>query len=844
MAEPMTDDEHLPDELVQDTDDPELFTMPDPDVEEADEEEFDPELDHFDNIVEEFDDDVLAIVAMELTSSYKDDKESRQDWETTYKKGLESIRPQESDASGTSTRNERKLTQVVHPVMAEAATQFQARAIGELFPPAGPVGTVVLGETTDALNDQATRVGTYMNYQLTEEMEEYFPELDQMLFHLPLVGHTFKKVFFDPTQDRVTSQFVQAEHFVVNNTCTNLGTATRYTHVINMPRQQYDELVQEGFYEAVPDLMGGDDYEDIAGDLDGVDKFLTNDEDITLLEMHVYLDIEHEVDEEANEPKWPYVVTIHEGTNKVVSVKRNWDEDDPKHKKLVWFVGYKFLPGLGFYGYGLYHVIGGLGKAATGALRSLLDAAAYSNMQGGFKLRGRVRGGEINIAPGEFTDLDAAVDDINKAIMPLPFKEPSQTMFQLLTYIVDTAKSYANSTETNLSDANQNTPVGTTVALLEENARVFSAIHKRCHYSQRKEFKLIAKLNGIYLSDKYPFSVKGSSQYVRRLDFDENIDVIPVSDPSTFSSTQRIAQAQGMLQMAQAYPQYHNMHGALKKMYEAMRVSNYEDVLFDPSKADRMDPVAENIAIMHSKPIKAFVDQNHDAHIAVLDEWFGRLPKQAQPIYAQQYIAHRAEHMALLYRVQMQAQLGADLPPLPDFTDPNAEAIPTSPIMDAKISAAAAAVINQAKMQPLGPEPPSGEGDPANDPMAQARLMMQVETESIQAKAKADIEAKMMKAQSDAQISQQKAQMDMQIDRIKAEAKAQEDRARHARKAEADQTKLQNELEAIWARAESDIGIAREKTQADLKEQEREFLQELQIKQMEAHQRGTETQGV
>jgi hypothetical protein len=816
------DDPDDPDSVIVETE--EEFDTPD---EEA------LEREHFDNIIEDFDEDYLSEIAINLMADHKDDEESRSKWKENYKKGLESITPQEEDVSANASRNERKLTQVIHPVIAEAATQFQARAIGELFPPEGPVGTVVLGESTEDLADQATRVAVYMNYQLTEEMEEYFPELDQMLFHLPLVGHTFKKAYYDPALGRVTSRFVQAEHFVINNSATDLASASRYSEIIQMSRQKYNELVQEDFYAPIPSSEASDEFEDLTND--SAKNLSLDDDDLTLIECHVYLDLEHEVEADENEPKWPYIVTVHSGSQKVVRVARNWSEDDPKHKKIVWFVGYKFLPGLGFYGFGLYHVIGGLGKAATGALRSLLDAAAYSNMQGGFKLKGRVRGGEVNIAPGQFVDIDSAVDDINKAIMTLPFKEPSQTMMTLLTYVVDTAKSYANSTETKISDANQNTPVGTTVALLEEKARVFSAIHKRCHYSQKKEFRLIAMLNGLYAPDRYPFSVKGENRYVLRADFSAQIDVVPVSDPSTFSSTQRIAQAQGMLQMSQAYPEFHHKYKALQRMYEAMRVPNYDDVLFDPTKAERMDPVAENVSLMHQQPVKAFEDQDHTSHIAVLDDWFKRLPKQAQPIYMQAYIAHRAEHMALLYRVQMQAQLGAALPPLPNYRDPTSKAIPTSAIMDAKISAAAAQVVNQAQLQPLGPEPPAGEGDPSNDPLAQARLMIQVETESIKAKSEADIQARMMKAQMEAQIRQKEAMMEMQIDSAKAAARLRDQQVRSAHKADADEKKLQTELEAIWTKADSDIGLARQRMNDEMQKDAIRFEEEMRQQRIEAN---------
>ena len=793
----------------------------------ADQEAATPQLREWDsNILADFSLDEMQKLASELLSYYEEDEQARSKWKTIYEKGLQSLNPDDTPSPSDKSsprRIDSKLTKVVHPMIAEAATQFQARAIGEMFPPAGPVGATIVGEPTEETQEQARRVSTYMNYQITEEMEEYFPDLDQMLFHLPLVGHTFKKAWLDVNLGRITSRYIHADDLVVDASAVDLPTAQRFSHKLRLYKYEFDNYVQNGFYEDLPEDFESPSNQEptIPEKVDGIEITSQKDGKRLLIEMYVYLDLLSE----ENDPDKPFVFTIDYESKKPVALRKNWDEDDPKYKKNIWFVSYKFLPGLGFYGYGLYHIIGSLGQAATGALRALLDSAAFSNLQGGFKLKGRVQGGETDISPGEFADISSAVDDIKKAIMPLPFKEPSATLMQLLTYVVETGKRFANTIETNISDANQNTPVGTTVALLEEQSRVFSAVHKRLHNAQRQEFKLIARLNGIYLPEQYPYKVKTTEQVIMRLDFDDRIDIIPVSDPSTFSSTQRISQAQAMLQMAQMYPQFHNQYKALERMYEAIRIPNFDEVLRDPAQTERMDAVAENTFIMMGRPIKAYEDQDHLSHLTVLDDWFNRLPGPMQAIHGQTYLAHRNEHMALYYRTMIQAQMGQAMPMLPDFED---EVPPTDPQTDALISQAAAAIIVQSPQPQIGPDPPNpkkppgqedgGEGSAQNDAAnAQATLM----------KAQASIQAQQMKAQADMQIKAANAKLDLKIEMIREQGRQRENAMRAAQEEEQgnktlflkdvrDQRKLDAELEKMWAKLNADIDIEVERAQAQI----------------------------
>ncbi len=745
----------------------------------------DPELDNnpetdstFDeNLAEEMSDKELNSAASELIGYYNNDREARSEWEERYKKGLQTLDPDGGMDESEDERATRGLSIVVHPMIAEAATQFNAKAIAELYPSGGPVKTVIVGDPSEELEEQARRVREYMNYQITQEMPEYFPDLDQMLFHLPLVGQTFKKVWWDSNMDRQCSQFVKAEDFVVAPESKDLYTSPRYTHVIRMPKNDYNRYVQSGYYLPSTDKGGDlDPSGDTIGEIEGVDQYAddSQDEVMTLLEMHVYHSFEEEDTEDENAVAIPYVVTVDYDNESIVSIRRNWREEDELKKRRDWFVSYKFLPGLGFYGFGLYHLIGGLGKAATGSLRALLDSAAFSNMQGGFKLRGRVSGGEVQVSPGEFVDLDATVDDVNKAIMPLPFKEPSGSLFSLLGYIVDAGQRFASTADLNVGDVNPNAPVGSTVALIEQGSKAFSAIHKRLHYAQGQEFKLLADLNAENLPEQFTFSLIGGESEVYAADFNERIDILPVSDPNIFSTAQRIAQAQAVLQMAQSAPDMHDMYAAYKRMYEAIRIPNIDEILVKPADAPMLDPIDENMSVMYGKPIKAFIEQDHDSHIAVHMQFLSDPSLAGNPGAAGMQpvlVAHVAEHIALLYRTRMEASIGVPLPTIPDLREKDFQFDDINPDLDRLISQRAAQVVQEApEMKKIASIQPKGQ---QQDPLQYAKQLAQLEAEALKARTESQIAADQAKAQSSIEIKKAEAQQDMQIDAAKAQADLQ-----------------------------------------------------------------------
>ena len=752
----------------------------------------DPELDNveeketgFDeNIAEELDEKELNRVASELIKNYETDKEARSEWEFRYKQGLETLDPNGGQNEEENQRATRGLSTVVHPMIAEAATQFNAKAIAELYPSGGPVKTVIVGEPSEEMEEQAKRVKDYMNYQITQEMPEYFPDLDQMLFQLPLVGHTFKKVWWDANLDRQCSQFVKAEDFIVSPESKDLYTSSRYTHVIRMPRNDFNKYVKTGYY--LPSKYMSDDIDpsgDIGSEIEGVDPYNTEstDEVMTLLEMHCYQTFDDidgaEDDDEDNVIALPYVITIDYDAETIVSIRRNWNEEDEKQIKRDWFVSYKFLPGTGFYGFGLYHMIGGLGRAATGSLRALLDSAAFANMQGGFKLKGRVTGGEMQINPGEFADLDATVDDVNKAIMPLPFKEPSQTLFNLMTAITDAGRRFASTADLNVGDVNPNAPVGSTVALIEQGSKSFSAIHKRLHYSQGQEFKLLAKLNAEYLPESFEFAQSGVTTTVYAKDFDKQIDVIPVSDPNIFSTAQRIAQAQAVLQMSQSAPQLHDQYEAYKRMYEAIRINNIDEILKKPEEASKLDPISENMSLMYGKPIRAFPEQDHDSHIAVhmqfiSDPSLAGNPgaRSMQPLL----IAHIAEHIALLYRQRMQSSINMSLPNMPDVRDPKFKFEDIDPKLDMIISQRAAEVVKASpQMEAIKPLVAMSKQQQAQNPLQYAQELAKLEAEALKARTQVQIQADQAKAQQKLAINEAEAKQDLQIEQAKLQADLQ-----------------------------------------------------------------------
>ena len=758
---------------------------------------------HDQNLAEELDENDSARKAQNLLEAFESDKEARSEWEYRYKQGLETLEPDGGLSEEEEQRATRGLSTVVHPMIAEAATQFNAKAIAELYPSGGPVKTTIIGEPTEELEDQARRVKDYMNYQITQEMPEYFPDLDTMLFQLPLIGHAFKKVFFDTNLGRQCSQFVKAEDFIVAPDSKDLLTSIRYSHIIRMPRNDYNRYVEGGYYLPIK-YMGSeiDPAGSIGEDIEGVSQGdEAHNETVTLIEMHVYETfdgIDGIVDDEENQDMvaFPYVVTIDYDSQKIVSVRRNWEQEDEKKLRQNYFISYRFLPGTGFYGFGLFHLIGGLGKAATGSLRALLDSAAFSNMQGGFKLKGRVTGGDLQVNPGEFADLDATVDDVNKAIMPLPFKEPSQTLFNLMNAIVQAGQRFASTADLNVGDVNPNAPVGSTVALIEQGSKAFSAIHKRLHYSQGQEFKLIAKSNAKYLPEQFEFAISGVTTKIFSTDFDSTIDIVPVSDPNVFSTAQRIAQAQSVLQLSQSAPQLYDMYDTHKRMLEALRIPNIGEVLKEPEEAVRIDPVDENMSVMYGKPIRAFPEQDHDAHIAVhmqfiQDPSLGGNPgaRNLQPVL----IAHIAEHIALLYRQRMQTAIGMQLAPLPDIRDPKFKFEDLSPELDMQISQRASQVVAQSpQMAQIDAITNLGQQQQQGNPLQFAQQLAQLEAQMLQMKTKQDLEIESAKAKQDMQIKDAEFQQDLAME----------------------QAKTQADINAKFAKLEADLAILREKNLA------------------------------
>ncbi len=580
----------------------------------------DREDDFYDNLAEFLPESVLSSVSNELMDQYGANRASRQDWEDAYSKGLELL------GFNYEERTEpfRGATGVTHPLLAEAAVQFQAQAFNELLPANGPVRTTVLGSQTTEKVDQASRVQDFMNYYITNVMEEYTPEFDQMLFYLPLAGSTFKKVYFDDALGRPVCKFIPAEHLVVPYESNDLETCPNITHVVRMSLNDLRKQQVSGFYRDIKVLPSQPDSNSVRDEVDYIDGTRATgvDYDCTLLECHVDLDLEgyEDVDEDGEMTgiKIPYVVTISEDNGKVLSVRRNYREDDPLTSKIQYFVHYKFLPGFGFYGMGLIHTIGGLSRTATAALRQLIDAGTLSNLPAGFKARGlRIRDDEDPLQPGEFRDVDAPGGVIRDSLMPLPFKGPDGTLFQLLGFVVSAAQRFATITDMKVGDGNQSAAVGTTIAMIEQSARVMSAIHKRLHYAMKVEFRILARVMNESLPEVYPYAIAGADQAVKAKDFDDRVDVLPVSDPNIFSQSQRIAVAQTELQMAMQAPQIHNMPQVYRRVYDALGVKNVDQIL-NPEVPDEVrpkDPARENMDALENVPLQAFKGQDHMAHI-------------------------------------------------------------------------------------------------------------------------------------------------------------------------------------------------------------------------------------
>ena len=675
------------------------------------------QYDHNANLAEVLDEKLLNELSSELRGQYEEDLESRDEWKEGYVKGLDLLgikyeeRTEPFDgASG-----------VTHPLIAESVTQFQAQSYKELLPSGGPVKINIMGNRTLEREAQAARVREFMNYQITEVMEDYDTDTDQMLFYLPLAGSTFKKIYYDQTRGTAVSKFVPAEDLVVPYQASDINTVSRLTHVLKMDENTIRKMQVAGIYRDV-EISASDDDQDVVqekkDELEGASKGYS-DEVFSVLEMHVNLDLEGFEDMGRDgQPtgiKLPYIVTLDQGSGEILSITRNFEQNDPLKRKIQYFVHYKFLPGLGFYGFGLIHMIGGLGRAATSILRQLIDAGTLSNLPAGFKARGiRIRNDDEPLAPGEFRDIDAPGGDLRNSIVPLPFKEPSGTLSNLLAALIEAGRRFVSIADQKLGESSGDMPVGTTVAMLERGMKVMSAIHKRLHYAQKTEFRLLARIFGENLPQQYPYEIAGAEQQIYAADFDGRVDVLPVSDPNIFSMAQRVALAQTQLQIAQSNPDIHNLPAAYRRLYQALEVQNIDEILPPKKEPMPMDPSIENARALQGEVVVAFPQQNHDQHIAnhIL---FMKTPIVAtSPNVMAILYAHILEHISLksnaiaqgeaqqAVQMQLLAQQGA--------VDPASVPPPITPELVASRVAELEAQFTAEFIQQMAP--PEGQEDP------------------------------------------------------------------------------------------------------------------------------------
>jgi hypothetical protein len=624
---------------------------------------------HSSNLAEIIDEQELDQIGADLVDNYLDYRSSRQDWETTYTNGLDLL----GFKYERRTEPFRGASGVTHPVLAESVTQFQSQAYKELLPADGPVRTQIVGAITPERQDQANRVKDFMNYEIMDVMKEYEPEFDQMLFYLPLSGSTFKKVYYDELLGRAVSKFIPAEDLVVPYSATSLEDAEAVIHAIKISANDLRKQQVSGFYRDVElgePAIQTDELKEKKQKLEGI-RVEKQDDIYTLLECHVYLDLEgfEDKDPQTGEPtgiKLPYVVTIEESSREVLSIRRNFSETDPKKNKINYFVHFKFLPGLGFYGFGLIHMIGGLSRTATSALRQLLDAGTLANLPAGFKMRGiRVRDDAQPLQPGEWRDVDAPGGNIKDNFMALPFKGPDQTLLQLMGLVVQAGQRFASIADNQVGEGNQQAAVGTTLALLERGSRVMSAIHKRIYASLKQEFKLLANVFKTYLPPIYPYDVVGGNKQIKVADFDDRVDIVPVADPNIFSQTQRISLAQTQLQLAQSNPQIHNLYQAYKDMYQAIGVDNIDLILPPPARPTPIDPSLEHISAMGAQPFQAFPGQDHRAHIEAHLNFMQLNMVRNNPVIVAAIQKNILEHISIMAQEQVQLEFSKELQQLP-----------------------------------------------------------------------------------------------------------------------------------------------------------------------------------
>ena len=628
---------------------------------EGEEEEVEerPQDDFNANLADGMDERTLKDMGMELIQEYKKDKTSRKEWEDAYIKGLDLLGTKYQEV----TKPFKGASGVTHPLLAESVTQFQAQAYKELVPSDGPVRTQVVGAVTPATEAQSDRVKDYMNYLLMEEMEDYTTDMDQMLFYLPLSGSTFKKIYFDALLDRPVSKFIPAEDLVVPYYASDLKDCERITHVIKMTANEVTKKMAAGFYrdiELIDSNSEPDNVQKKLNELEGV-KGTGSDYLHTILEMHVDLNLDdfEDFDDKAKKIKIPYIVTIDEGSGEILSIYRNYKPNDITYQRIEYFVHYKFLPGLGFYGFGLTHMIGGLSQAATQSLRQLIDAGTLKNLPAGFKSRGmRVRDDDQPIQPGEFRDVDAPGGNIRDQFFNLPFTEPSPTLYNLMGFVVQAGQKFAAITDTAVGNDTQNRAVGTTMALMERGSRVMSGVHKRCYYAMRLEFKILARICGESLPPVYPYDVYGGPREIKQADFDNRVDILPVADPNIMSMAQRVTLAQSQLQIAQSNPQLHNIHEAYRRVYEALGTKQIEALLKPPPKQpEPMDPAKENARSLQMKLLTAFEMQDHDAHIAAHMAFMATRMVQINPQVYALLQSHISDHVSFKAKAEVRAAM-------------------------------------------------------------------------------------------------------------------------------------------------------------------------------------------
>ena len=718
--------------------------------------DFDPEDqrgmsdDFYLNLAEEMPERELGRIAGELLGEFDANKAGRQEWADAYANGLELL----GFTYDERTQPFRGASGVTHPLLAEAATQFQAQAFNELLPASGPVRTTIMGSETREKQSQSQRVRQFMNYYVTSVMEDYTPDMDQMLFYLPLAGSTFKKVYYDETLGRAVSKFIPAEHLVVPYETSDLDTCPNITQVLRMSLNDLRKKQVAGFYLDIPVIPAQEELDSVDSELDRIDGVSPTqiDYDCTILECHVDLDIEgyEDVDDDG-EPtgiKVPYVVTISQDNGQILSIRRNYREDDELKRKIAYFVHFKFLPGFGFYGLGLIHTIGGLSRTATAALRQLIDAGTLSNLPAGFKARGlRIRDDDDPLQPGEFRDVDAPGGAIRDSLMPLPFKGPDQTLFALLGFVVDAGQRFATITDMKVGDGNQGAAVGTTIAMLEQGSRVMSAVHKRLHYGMKQEFKILARVMSESLPQEYPYSVEGADATVMRTDFDDRIDVVPVSDPNVFSQSQRIALAQTKLQLAGAAPEMHNMYEVYRDMYDALGVRDVDRIMkrIPDDEPTPKDPAQENIDSMDMVPLQAFEGQEHEAHI-MAHMVFGSTPMVgSMPAIAMALQKHIMEHVRIAARERAAVQFIQSRQAAGGEAATEEEMLQIEGLT-AQFIAEGMQMVKQMSQQV------SGEGP---DPL------VQLKEQELQIKAQAE--------QNDAQVDQAKLNLDAQNQRLRAD---------------------------------------------------------------------------